>query len=328
MYWKKHKGFILQLIFAAICLGFIIQFLFKEKAEVKKIVHILAHTDLRWLALGIGLCFLQAFWQGLMYVLAFRTIGASIKITDAIALYLKRNTAGVFMPAGGVTSLALFAEQLERKGISKEQSYAGSSIYGFCGILTVAIIAIPTLGYLSLHSAVLKSEVASLVGVLALLAAIAALIVSGLKKGLAYRLLAKFVPSLPDFMERIRRFTFSKKYFVAVVGFSMCVEFTGVAYLYTAMHAADDKVSLFTAVVGYAIAILVYTISPFMEGTGAVEIVLVFILKSFGYTTSQAVSITLIFRFFQFWFIILMGIVPLVTQNINRLKGGKEAGAG
>jgi len=312
--WKKHKGFIIQLIFLALCLVFIIKFLTKEKAEVKKALHILSHADMRWLVFGIGLCLLLVLWQGIMYVLSFRTINTSIKLTDGILLYLKRNTAGVFLPAGGVTSLVLFTKHLEEKGISKEQNYAATSIYGFCGILTVGLVAIPILAYLSLHSAVLKSEVAALVGVIVILAAIAGVVISALKRGFIYKLLIKRIPRLVESIERVRHFKFNKKYFFLVVLFSLAIELTGVGFLYAAMYAAGVKASLSTALIGYAISILIFTISPFMDGTGAIEIVLTYILKSSGYNISEAVSITLIFRFFQFWFIILLGIVPLLTE--------------
>ena len=319
MLWKKNKGLIIQLLFIVICLAFIIKFFFTERAEVKKVMHILSHSNMNWLMAGIGLCLLQVFWQGMMYVFSFRAIGASIKITDAIALYLKRDTAGVFIPAGGLTSLGLFTKRLEEKGITNEQAYAASSIYGFCGMATVAIIAIPVLGYLSLHSTVLKSELAAMAGLLALMAAIVAAAVSALRKGAVYRLLIKVVPTLAQHTERISHFTFNKTQFLLALSFSMLVEATGIGFLYTAMHAAGAAPSLQLAVIGYAVAILVYTISPFMDGTGAVEIILTYVLKSSGYIVSQAISVTLLFRFFQFWFIVLLGIPPLLT-GLRRLK--------
>jgi phosphatidylglycerol lysyltransferase len=54
-----------------------------------------------------------------MYVYAFRAVHSAISIKDGVKLFLKRNLISVFLPGGGVTSLAFFNQEIERKGISK-----------------------------------------------------------------------------------------------------------------------------------------------------------------------------------------------------------------
>ena len=58
--------------------------------------------------------------QGLMYVYSFRAIGRQIGLATASALYLKRNLVSIFLPAGMLTNMFFFNEELERKGINHE----------------------------------------------------------------------------------------------------------------------------------------------------------------------------------------------------------------
>jgi phosphatidylglycerol lysyltransferase len=68
---------------------------------------------------------------------------SKLKLWDAIILFLKRNFISVFLPAGAVSSLAFFSNEIEKKGITRTQVYFASSIYAFVGILSVVIVAIP-----------------------------------------------------------------------------------------------------------------------------------------------------------------------------------------
>ena len=78
-----------------------------------------------------------------MYVTSFASIELKLKLWDAIILFLKRNFISVFLPAGAVSSLAFFSNEIEKKGITRTQVYFASSIYAFVGILSVVIVAIP-----------------------------------------------------------------------------------------------------------------------------------------------------------------------------------------
>ncbi len=78
-----------------------------------------------------------------MYVFAFASGRNKVSLIDSIILFIKRNFISVFLPAGGISSLAFFTGAIESKEIKKTQIHFASSIYGFIGILSVVIVAIP-----------------------------------------------------------------------------------------------------------------------------------------------------------------------------------------
>ena len=85
--------------------------------------------------------------QSLMYVTSFSSIQCRVSLKDTLQLFLKRNLISVFLPAGGVSSLAFFTGPLEKKGISKTQIHYASTLYGFIGILSVILVAVPAFIY-------------------------------------------------------------------------------------------------------------------------------------------------------------------------------------
>jgi phosphatidylglycerol lysyltransferase len=79
-------------------------------------VNVLKNIELSYFFLGLLVTVLYILLNGLMYVYAFRAVQSSISIKDGLKLFLKRNLISVFLPGGGVTSLAFFNQEIERKG--------------------------------------------------------------------------------------------------------------------------------------------------------------------------------------------------------------------
>src|SRR5512147_2750026 len=101
---KVLTRFLLTVLF----LGMGIWFLGHEKAELADVKITLKNAQVLWVLTGIAVTTLYIFLQGLMYVFSFATIGCTVRISDTIILFLKRNFISVFLPAGGVSSLAFF----------------------------------------------------------------------------------------------------------------------------------------------------------------------------------------------------------------------------
>ena len=49
-------------------------------------------------------------------------------------------------------------------------------------------------------------------------------------------------------------------------------------------------------------------ISPFLRGLGAVELSMVYVLEQFGYSSTHALSITILYRVFEFWLPLIAGL--------------------
>jgi phosphatidylglycerol lysyltransferase len=120
-------------------------------------VNVLKNIELSYFFLGLLVTVLYILLNGLMYVYAFRAVQSSITLTDGLKLFLKRNLISVFLPGGGVTSLAFFNQEIERKGVSKTRINFASYIYAVVGIASLALVAFPVLVYL----AIVRSSTAS-----------------------------------------------------------------------------------------------------------------------------------------------------------------------
>ncbi len=140
---RENSKLIAQFFLTALFFALGIWFLKHERAELVEVKSTLLTSQWQWVVMGIFLTGLYIVLQGLMYVASFTSIQCKVKLRDTISLFLKRNLISVFLPAGGVSSLAFFTGPLEKKGISRTQIHYASTIYAFVGILSVILVAIP-----------------------------------------------------------------------------------------------------------------------------------------------------------------------------------------
>ncbi len=85
------------------------------------------------------------------------------------------------------------------------------------------------------------------------------------------------------------------------------------------MVAIGQPGSLGAALFSYAIATLLYAVSPVLRGIGAVELSLTYTLVQYGVPRQAAVAITLYYRFFEFWLPLLLGSGAFLTRKDNLL---------
>ena len=67
------------------------------------------------------------------------------------------------------------------------------------------------------------------------------------------------------------------------------------------MLALGFNASWPAAFIGYITMVLILIASPFLRGLGAIEVSLTFVLGQFGFPLIAAATITLLYRFFEFW---------------------------
>jgi len=109
-----------------------------------------------------------------------------------------------------------------------------------------------------------------------------------------------------------------KKGFVYTILVSVLIEFTGIAHLYVAMLALNFTPSLLAAALGYIISVIFLIVSPFLRGLGAIEVSMTYVLLRFGFGNVEAISITFLYRFFEFWLPLLVGIFAFLSK-LNKL---------
>lgn len=317
-YLQENGKIILQFVFTLFFIGIGIWFLEHERTELGQIKTTLALADKFWIATAFILFVLYILLQSVMYMQSFRAVNSEVPFTNAAVLFLKRNFVSVFLPAGGVTSLAFFTKGLVQKGIKESQIYLASSIYAFIGILSVAVVAVPVFLISIIYGGIGKSEWIALISVVILLIILIAGYHSLTGKGLIYKLVNRYFPSVAYLFEEMKSNGINKRHFFYTVIASVAIELTGVFLILISARALGMYISLITAFLTYIVSVLSLIVSPFLRGLGTVEFSMSFVLMRFGFSSVAAVSITFLYRLFEFWLPLFTGALSFLLK-INKL---------
>ncbi|HEX8356503.1 MAG TPA: lysylphosphatidylglycerol synthase domain-containing protein, partial [Segetibacter sp.] len=262
--WKE----LLAVVFILIA----IYFFWKQRGELKSLGTSLRDTDLNWLIVGIIGTVVYILLQAGLYVYSFRAIEGSISWLHATELYLKRNVIAVFLPAGGITALAYMPENIRKTQANPQQVYHASVIYGFIGIFSVFIVAVPVLLYLWINNAAVPGTGAGLITVAVVLIAMVLMIRSIQMKGPAYRWVIKGRPKVEKFLTELFSFDLSMKQFWLATLVSIFIEVIGIVHLYISLLGSGVTPSLEASIIGYIVTAIFLIISPFLRGMGAIEL--------------------------------------------------------
>lgn len=296
-------------ILAILILFLAFVFFRSERHEMAQIIPNLKSADYKWIIVGIFVIFLYVFLQGLMYVTSFKSVGLNLDIGSAVDLFLKRNFLSVFLPAGGISSLAYNPVQIRRKKFSKTLVYQAAAIYAFVGLLTVFIIGIPVIIYSATKGIHIKNSWFSIIVLGVILFMLYYVVKSFKSKNNFYQFLEKKTPDLVKNIQNVFNTNVNRRSFWTTVIISLFIEFCGILHAYIAMYALGLNVSFEAAALGYTIAVLLMIISPFLRGLGAVEFTMIYIFTKFGYTHSQALALTILYRIFEFWGPAIFGLI-------------------
>ena len=312
-----HSKFSWQLILAASMIGMAIFFISQEHLEVIQIRHQLLESNIWFVLLGIALTIIYILLQGLMYVYSFRALGNKIPLMIAVRLFLKRNLVSVFLPAGGFSSLLFFTNEIKSKGASKSQIHLASTLFAVIGILSVVIVAIPILGFALFVYKLRPAELWGFGFLILLSASFIYFIFSIARKGKTYRWLSQIKPSMALILDEMIEQKINRKEVLRTLFVSTIIEFIGIFHLYIAMRALGFEASWPAAFIGYIVMVILLIASPFLRGLGAIEVSLTFILGQFGFPLLAAATITLLYRFFEFWLPLMAGLFSFITKKDN-----------
>ena len=305
----------LKELFTLIMVMIAIYFFRQNHSELQTLGTSIRSANSLYISIGIAFTAVYILLQSLMYVYSFSAVKGSIKLFSAIELFLKRNVLSVFLPAGGISSLAYLPKNIKRDQVHKHQVHQASAIYGFIGIFSVFIVAIPVILYMALHNSAVPGITVVLVTMIVVMA-IAVMLVNAIRsKGRVYQWIIKTSPKAESFINEVFSFDLNMTEFWKATLASVFIEVTGIIHLYVGMLAIGAHASLTTAIVGYIVATTFLIISPFMRGLGAVEVSLTLILQKYGYTTLQALEIMLLFRLFEFWLPLLSGLFSFAAKG-------------
>ncbi len=315
---RDYGKLIAKFLLALLIIALVAWFFKHEQPELGKIRHVLLTSRLTYVIAGVIIMFAYLFLQGLMYKLAFASVRKKVPITTTILLFLKRNFISIFMPAGGVTSLAFFTDDIEKEGASKTKIHFASTIYAFTGLLTIVIVAIPILIYALAEGITGIAEVIALTAMIVWIATLYLMYRSVVKKKFLYKIIIRFFPSAEVYMDELISHNVESKFLILTILVSIVIDLSCIALVYISMIALGIKVSLFYSMLGYITGVFSISLSPFMKGLGAVEISMSFVLTKLGYSSVEAVAVTLLYRFFEFWLPLVLGVVSFLLK-INKL---------
>lgn len=298
--WREITALIMLL------LAFV--FFHNEKHEISELMPRIYAADPAWMLAGALSTVLYILLQALMYVYSFRAANQNISLTDAIDIFLKRNLLSVFLPAGGVTSLAYLPKSLKKRNLPSGSVYLASSIYGFVGILSVFVVGIPLILFAVTVNKNFLQNLWMLAAIGAGLAALFFVYRSFRNRTLVYNLSKKYFPKTVEETEQIFAGSIDRKNLYLCIAASIIIEFVGVFQVLIAMGALGTKISVTAAALAYIISVILMMVSPFLRGLGAVEFSMAYILANFGYRHSAGLGITLLYRFFEFWLPLVAGI--------------------
>jgi phosphatidylglycerol lysyltransferase len=312
-----YNKFFWQFFVAAFMLAMAVFFFREQRVELVRIKDQLASCDPVYIVLGIAVTALYILAQAQMYVHSFRALNKQMPLGSAIRLYLKRNLVSVFLPAGGFSSLAFFTKEAEDHGISKSNIHLASTIFGFCGIFSVVVVGIPVIGIALLFMHLGTIAIVSFILLLLLTASLIFLIYSVGNKGIAYKWLSKLRPSVATILDDMIDQKINRRQFWLTLLVSVGIELIGIIHLYISMKALGLPASWPAAILGYMVMVILLVISPFLRGLGTIEISLTFLLQQFGFPIVAAATITLLFRFFEFWLPLSAGVASFITKKDN-----------
>jgi phosphatidylglycerol lysyltransferase len=315
---RENSKFIATFLLAVLFITIGAWFFRHEQPELGQIKHVLLSSRLTYVIPGIAVTTLYIILQGFMYKMSFASVRKKVNLSTAILLFLKRNFIGIFMPAGGVTSLAFFTDEIVGEEKTKTKIHFASSIYAFTGIVTLVLVAIPILIYALSRGLSGVAEVFALVAMILLVTAIYLMYKSLVMKKFIYRIFVRFIPSSEVIIDELISHDIDSKYLIYTILVSLTIDITCIFLVYIAMLALGLKASLFYAMLGYLASVFSAFLSPFMRGLGAVELSTSFILTRLGYTGVEALAITLLYRFFEFWLPLFSGAMSFLVK-INKL---------
>ena len=310
----EQRKLILQFALTALFIALGIWFFHHEKAEIVKVRDELANASGLLVLAGILLTAFYIITHSFMYKAAFSSLDEKITIKAGLVLFLKRNFVSVFLPAGGVSSLVFFTDEIEKTGISKTKIHFASSLYGFIGIVSAVFIAVPVFVYGLTSRNVSGDEWIALVTVLFLVGFLYFLFRNITGKGSIYKRIKRYYPTIEVYINDIDSGAIKRKRLVESLCYSLLIEVWGILHLFIAARALGIHISLLAAATGYIIAVVFMIISPFMRGLGAVEFTLGYTLTRFGLTMVEAIAITALYRFFEFWLPLAAGILAFIAK--------------
>jgi phosphatidylglycerol lysyltransferase len=211
-----------------------IYFIRSQGQELKDVGNFIRSGNPFWIISGSLITALYILLQALMYQSSFKALQLKVSLWESTVLFLKRNLISIFLPGGSITSLAFFTKDIQKETSEENRTriHFASTIYGFTGILSIILISIPVLIYLTVTGESWQNANHAVSILIFFVILILYILISFLRKGWAYRLLSRFLPQInTEFKDHPG---FRVQLFIVNI-YALLIDFVGVVHLYIAM---------------------------------------------------------------------------------------------
>jgi phosphatidylglycerol lysyltransferase len=308
---------VLQGIMATALIGLCLYFVRSQGSELRQAMARITHSPWQWAVLSGLISLAYIVLSSGMYVAGFAAAGSRVSLSSTLLLFLRRNVLSVILPAGGISSLAFFNRTLAQQAVTTPQHYIASAVYTVASYVSLILLAFPVL--LLLRGNLMEGALAALGTLLAVIIGGVVLWKAWQRQHRVFRVLNRYVPFVNQVLNQLQEPTLQLRNVGWAILLSIGVELCGIAHLWLAFQAIHYPASVEIAIFGYVIATLLYAVSPFMRGIGIVEISLTYALIQYDIPKVPAVSITLYYRFFEFWLPLMMGVGTFLFRKDNLL---------
>lgn len=294
--------------FAAI--GFVVLmvlvfFLSQNRAEVGRVAGAVRESNPYWIGLALVAHLLIVSAAGLSYQVVLKLLGHHQPWRWLANLHLKRHIAGTVTPIGGPASIYVLVRTLKHRGVTTDDALFVAMIRSVVGYSSFVALLLPVLLIGDPSGYVLAGAGALFAFMIILLAGAVLLVRSSWNPDWAPE-------RVRDVLRQMRQHDLGIQEFALPFLLALAHNLLGVATLYFSLLAVGYNGGIMAAFVGYAIGNLFMMVAPIFQGIGVVEVTMAVSLQHAGVPLPAAAAATILFRFADVWFPLLLGLLTHV----------------
>jgi len=317
------------LLFAAF-----VWFIISRRTEAEKLLHTLLQGRWQWV---LAAAIIQAVYYvtyAMVYKSAFYTVEVESRLRHLIAVSLAAVFVNTVTPGVGSAGIALFVSDASRRGQSAARATAGTLLVSVADFCAFVLVLAAGLIYLFIRHNLKFYEITAAIILLLLTGSQASALILGLWQPKLLQIiltllrriinqpaiwLKRRVPLADDWAKRntadfrsaaISIKTRSGKLFHTLI-MALSMHLTGLTILCALFLAFRQTPRFGIIVAGYAMGVLLSSVSIIPQGIGVVEGTMTLVFTSLGIASGAAIVITLAFRGLSLWLPLVPGFLLL-----------------
>lgn len=327
--------------------GLVIAFLWvlaQRFAEIQQLLGTLVQGDWPWVITAIVLEIIYYVIFAALFKTAFDLIEIPTRLRDLIPIAFAFLFANTTTASGGTAGLALFVDDIRRRGGSAARATAGTLLAHTANYGMFAVLLTLGLFFLFLQNDLTGLEVVSALILFLLVLVLCSVLVLGLRWPHVLQALLHWIQgavnqagrwvkrpfilsdtwaekNASDFIAAAQAIAVHPARLGKLLGLALCTHLIHVLVLFSLFYAFHQAATPGILLAGYTMSILFMIVSPTPNGIGVVEAVVPIMYNSLGVPTDTGIIITFAFRGITFW-------IPMVIGFILLRQLGMFGGAG